>query len=134
SRCEPHLSPRCEPHPLAPSPLRGEGERPKSPAVPLSAMRRGGQGVRFMTQGVRFTGGGEGGLTGHAYPIIHAMADGAELTLDVRRLVGRWSLRSAGHAGRFTFLLLDMLSGLAEWRIYLPRTFEQATNVGFGSL
>jgi phospholipid/cholesterol/gamma-HCH transport system permease protein len=62
------------------------------------------------------------------------MAQGAELTLDVRRLVGRWSLRSAGHAGRFTFLLIDMLRGLAEWRVYLPRTFEQATNVGFGSL
>jgi phospholipid/cholesterol/gamma-HCH transport system permease protein len=62
------------------------------------------------------------------------MARGAELTLDLRRLVGRWSLRSAGHAGRFTFLILDMLRGLAEWRIWLPRTLEQATNVGYGSL
>src|SRR5688572_676261 len=63
-----------------------------------------------------------------------AMARGAEVTLDLRRLVGRWSLRSAGHAGRFTYLMLDLLRGLAEWRIYVPRTFEQATNVGYGSL
>ena len=56
------------------------------------------------------------------------------ITLDLRRLVGRWSLRSAGHAGRFSFMLLDMLRGLAEWRIYLPRTFEQALAVGYGSL
>ena len=65
---------------------------------------------------------------------MHAMARGAEITLDLRRLVGRWTLRSAGHAGRFTYLFIDMLRGLAEWRIYLPRTFEQATGVGFGSL
>jgi phospholipid/cholesterol/gamma-HCH transport system permease protein len=63
-----------------------------------------------------------------------AMARGAEVTLDLRRLVGRWSLRSAGHAGRFTYLMLDLLRGLAEWRIYVPRTFEQAANVGYGSL
>jgi phospholipid/cholesterol/gamma-HCH transport system permease protein len=62
------------------------------------------------------------------------MAQGAEMTLDVRRWVGRWSLQAAGHAGRFAFMLTDMARGLTEWRIYLPRTFEQATNVGFGSL
>ncbi|MGH7569490.1 MAG: MlaE family ABC transporter permease [Gemmatimonadales bacterium] len=57
-----------------------------------------------------------------------------ELTLDLRRYVGRWSFRAAGHAGRFSFLVLDLIRGLAEWRIYLPRTFEQATAVGYGSL
>src|SRR6266545_1691867 len=62
------------------------------------------------------------------------MARGAEITLDLRRLVGRWSLRSAGHVGRFTYLVLDMLRGLAEWRIYLPRSFEQAMGIGYGSL
>src|SRR2546427_244974 len=67
-------------------------------------------------------------------PKIQHMANGAALTLGPVRLVARWSLRSADHAGRFTFLLVDMLRGLAEWRIYLPRTFEQATGVGFGSL
>src|SRR2546426_10550055 len=65
---------------------------------------------------------------------IQHMANGAALTLGPVRLVARWSLRSADHAGRFTFLLIDMLRGLAEWRIYLPRTFEQSLAVGYGSL
>src|SRR6266705_2990819 len=65
---------------------------------------------------------------------IQHMANGAALTLGPVRLVARWSLRSADHAGRFTFLLVDMLRGLAEWRIYLPRTFEQSLAVGYGSL
>src|SRR5437773_1703822 len=62
------------------------------------------------------------------------MARRATITLDLRRLVGRWSLRAADHTGRFTFLVLDMLRGVAEWRIYVPRTFEQAQQVGYGSL
>ncbi len=62
------------------------------------------------------------------------MANGAALTLGPVRLVARWSLRSADHAGRFTFLVADMLRGLAEWRIYASRTVEQALNVGYGSL
>src|SRR6058998_2893267 len=62
------------------------------------------------------------------------MANGAALTLGPVRLVGRWSLRAADHAGRFTFLVLDMFRGVAEWRIYVPRTFEQAQQVGYGSL
>jgi phospholipid/cholesterol/gamma-HCH transport system permease protein len=62
------------------------------------------------------------------------MANGAALTLGPLRLVARWSLRSADHAGRFTFLMVDMLRGLAEWRIYRPRTVEQAMAVGYGSL
>src|SRR5439155_7836319 len=62
------------------------------------------------------------------------MARRPTITLDLRRLVGRWSLRAADHAGRFTFLVLDMFRGVAEWRIYVPRTFEQAQQVGYGSL
>src|SRR5437870_5382628 len=62
------------------------------------------------------------------------MARRATITLDLRRLVGRWSLRAADHTGRFTFLVLDMLRGVAEWRIYLPRMFTQATQIGYGSL
>jgi phospholipid/cholesterol/gamma-HCH transport system permease protein len=54
--------------------------------------------------------------------------------LDVRRHVGRWTLRTAGHAGRFSFLLLDLMRGLLEWRIWLPRTIEQTIAVGYGSL
>src|SRR5712691_5792267 len=82
---------------------------------------------------LRFSAAG-GGRTGHAYTRYSHMARGAEITLDLRRLVGRWSLRAAGHAGRFTYLVLDMCRGLTEWRIYLPRAFRQAMTVGYGSL
>src|SRR2546428_4191448 len=58
--------------------------------------------------------------------------------LDLVRQVGRLGRRPAqhvlGNAGRFTYLLIDLTRGLAEWRVYLPRTFEQATNIGYGSL
>src|SRR3989449_8052784 len=53
--------------------------------------------------------------------------------LDLRRYVGRWSLRSASHAGRFFFMLLDLVRGILEWRVWLPRTLEQTVSVGYGS-
>src|SRR2546425_11953192 len=37
-------------------------------------------------------------------------------------------------SGRMSYLVADLVRGLAEWRIYLPRTFEQAQAVGYGSL
>ncbi len=54
--------------------------------------------------------------------------------LDLRRYAGRWSLRSASHAGRFFFMLLDLVRGILEWRVWVPRTFEQTISVGYGSL
>jgi len=54
--------------------------------------------------------------------------------LDLRRYVGRWSLRSASHAGRFFFMLLDLVRGILEWRVWLPRTLDQTIAVGYGSL
>src|SRR5258705_13416846 len=54
--------------------------------------------------------------------------------LDLRRYVGRWSLRSASHAGRFFFMLMDLVRGLLEWRVWVPRTIEQTMAVGYGSL
>src|SRR5947208_16643414 len=62
------------------------------------------------------------------------MSNGAALTLGPLRLVARWSLRTADHAGRFSFLIADMLRGLAEWRIWVPRRLDHATAVGYGSL
>src|SRR5947207_213299 len=62
------------------------------------------------------------------------MSNGSALTLGPLRLVARWSLRTADHAGRFSFLIADMFRGLAEWRIWVPRTLDQATAVGYGSL
>ncbi|MBI3081962.1 MAG: hypothetical protein HYY94_03460, partial [Gemmatimonadetes bacterium] len=58
----------------------------------------------------------------------------ATVTLDIRRLVGRFSLRAASHAGRLSYLIFEMVRGLSEWRVWLPRTFEQAQNIGYGSL
>ena len=55
-------------------------------------------------------------------------------SLDVRLYVGRWAINVLGHAGRFAFLMIDMIRGLPRWRIYLPRTFEQANHIGYGSL
>ena len=54
--------------------------------------------------------------------------------LDLRRFVGRWSLRSASHAGRFAFMLVDVMRGLLEWRVWIPLTFRQTMAVGYGSL
>lgn len=62
------------------------------------------------------------------------MTDRQAVTLDVRRLVGRYSLRATSHVGRVSYLMLEMVRALAEWRIWVPRTFEQAQAVGYGSL
>src|SRR3989475_10275006 len=53
--------------------------------------------------------------------------------LDLRRYVGRWSLRSASHAGRFFFMLLDLVRGILEWRVWVPRTLDLTITVGDGS-
>jgi hypothetical protein len=50
--------------------------------------------------------------------------------LDLRRYVGRWSLRSASHAGRFFFMVTDLARGLLEWRVWVPRTIEQTMASG----
>lgn len=38
------------------------------------------------------------------------------------------------HCGRFGMLLLELVRGLPEWRIWLPRTRDQCLSVGYGSL
>src|SRR5207245_11107696 len=57
------------------------------------------------------------------------MAD-VTAVLDLRRLVGRWSIRAAGHTGRFSFFVADLFRGLGECRPWLPRTFEHALATG----
>ncbi len=54
--------------------------------------------------------------------------------LDVRRLVGRAILRATSHVGRIAYLMWEMVRGLSEWRIWVPRAVEQAVHVGYGSL
>jgi phospholipid/cholesterol/gamma-HCH transport system permease protein len=53
---------------------------------------------------------------------------------DPRRHVGRTVLRVATHMGRFSYLIVEIVRGILEWRIWIPRTIEQAMQVGVGSL
>lgn len=55
-------------------------------------------------------------------------------TLDIRRYVGRWTLNAASHVGRVTFLVLDLIRGLTEARVWFPRMITEAWNIGVGSL
>src|SRR5262245_60885806 len=56
------------------------------------------------------------------------------VTVDPRRLAGRVTLTIASHVGRVSYLCLEILRGLGEWRVWLPRTVEQAQSIGYGSL
>jgi len=53
---------------------------------------------------------------------------------DLRQIVGQVTLRAASHVGRVAFLVWQLIRGLPEWRIWVPRAFEQAVHVGYGSL
>lgn len=55
-------------------------------------------------------------------------------TLDIPRFVGRWAVNAASHVGRVAYLVLDLIRGLAEWRVWFPRTMTEAWNIGVGSL
>ncbi len=50
------------------------------------------------------------------------------------RFIGRILLEGAAHVGRLSLLVLEMLRGLSEVRIWLPRTVREARNIGVGSL
>jgi phospholipid/cholesterol/gamma-HCH transport system permease protein len=56
------------------------------------------------------------------------------VTIDIRRIVGRVTLIAASHVGRVAALCVEMVRGLAEWRVWVPRAFEQAAHVGWGSM
>ena len=55
-------------------------------------------------------------------------------TLDPRRNIGRWTLSAASHVGRVSFLVVDLVRSLPEWRIWVPRAMTEAWNIGVGSL
>jgi phospholipid/cholesterol/gamma-HCH transport system permease protein len=55
-------------------------------------------------------------------------------TWDIPRYVGRWTLNAASHVGRVTYLLLDLVRGLKEYRVWFPRMMTEAWNIGVGSL
>jgi phospholipid/cholesterol/gamma-HCH transport system permease protein len=55
-------------------------------------------------------------------------------TLDPRRQVGRMVLTGLGHAGRLALMIVELFRGLAEWRVWLPRTITEMWHIGVGSL
>lgn len=50
------------------------------------------------------------------------------------RLVGRSAIGAFSHVGRFSMMLLELVRGLPEVRIWVPRAFIEAWNIGVGSL
>lgn len=50
------------------------------------------------------------------------------------RLPGRLILTGLAHFGRFSLLVREMLRGVPEWQIWLPRTVTESYNIGVGSL
>jgi len=58
----------------------------------------------------------------------------ASATLRLPRFLGRLSLGALAHLGRISLMMAELFRGLAEWRIWLPRTFAEAATVGIGSL
>lgn len=55
-------------------------------------------------------------------------------SLDIRRYAGRAALSASTHVGRLSLLIVEIFRGLGEYRIWFPRTIEQAMHVGAGSL
>ncbi len=58
----------------------------------------------------------------------------ATTTLQPLRFLGRLVLGALAHLGRLSLMGAELFRGLAEWRIWLPRTITEAANVGAGSL
>ena len=50
------------------------------------------------------------------------------------RFIGRLTLGGLAHVGRVSLLGAELFRGLAEWRIWLPRTISESASVGVGSL
>jgi phospholipid/cholesterol/gamma-HCH transport system permease protein len=55
-------------------------------------------------------------------------------TYDIRRYVGRWTIGAAAQVGRVSMMVVDLVRSLTEWRIWVPRAFTEAWNIGVGSL
>ena len=55
-------------------------------------------------------------------------------TYDVRRIAGRMSLTALGHIGRVAYFCVELIRGIAEWRVWIPRAFELGQAIGVGSL
>jgi phospholipid/cholesterol/gamma-HCH transport system permease protein len=56
------------------------------------------------------------------------------IALRLPRVLGRLILGGLAHVGRLSLLVAELFRGLTEWRIWVPRTFTEAANIGAGSL
>jgi phospholipid/cholesterol/gamma-HCH transport system permease protein len=56
------------------------------------------------------------------------------VTLDIRRPVGRAVLLALAHVGRLSLLVAEIVRGLTDWRVWLPRTIDEMYSIGLGSL
>jgi phospholipid/cholesterol/gamma-HCH transport system permease protein len=56
------------------------------------------------------------------------------IALRLPRFLGRLILGGLAHVGRLSLLVAELFRGLTEWRIWVPRTFTEAANIGAGSL
>jgi phospholipid/cholesterol/gamma-HCH transport system permease protein len=56
------------------------------------------------------------------------------IALRLPRFLGRLLLGGLAHVGRLSLLVAELFRGLAEWRIWVPRTFTESANIGAGSL
>lgn len=55
-------------------------------------------------------------------------------TADVRRFVGRKTLTGLAHVGRISRMVVELIRGLTEVRVWVPRAFDEAWSIGIGSL
>lgn len=56
------------------------------------------------------------------------------IVLRLPRFLGRLILGGLAHVGRLSLLVAELFRGLAQWRIWVPRTFTESANIGAGSL
>jgi phospholipid/cholesterol/gamma-HCH transport system permease protein len=56
------------------------------------------------------------------------------VVLSFPRAVGRTVIGALAQVGRFSLLVAELCRALGEWRIWLPRTMDEARNIGVGSL
>ncbi|MEO8226056.1 MAG: ABC transporter permease [Gemmatimonadota bacterium] len=55
-------------------------------------------------------------------------------TSDPRVLIGRFLIEGMSHVGRIAMMMVEIVRGLKEVRIWVPRAFTEAWNIGVGSL
>lgn len=58
----------------------------------------------------------------------------SSLVKRVQHKAGRSALDALAAVGRFAALMVELARGLAEWRVWIPRAFDEAWKVGMGSL